>query len=137
MRTLEAAADYVRNHTQPDDEVMTQDIYLAVAANRAVPHGMELGPFCYFPEMDREKAKRLHVLNRAMLYELLRIANAPVAAVSGYGLAIQCPEVKEIEPDERENLQRSLNRQYELDHEIDGFGQARTLLKLYRRKNSP
>ena len=95
---------------------------------------MELGPFCYFPDWSREKATRIHVLNRDMMAELLAICDAPVAAFSGYGLAIRAPEIRALSRDEQQEVWTIVDARYGLDREIEPFGQAETTLRLYRRK---
>ncbi len=116
------------------DLLLTQDTYLAVEAGMHVPPGMELGPFCYFPEMEQENAESCHVLNRAMLRELITTTDAPVAAISGYGFAIQSPDITQLPVDEQSELWRMMNSRYEEVFEIEPFGQADTKLRLLRKK---
>lgn len=120
-----------------DGVLLTQDTYLAVEADMDVPRGMELGPFCYFPDMERRRAERLHVLNRDMLRELLRSARAPVAAFSEYGLSIRCPEVAPLSEAEQRELRALLEQRYQLLCEVPYFGQAHTTLRVYVRRREP
>jgi hypothetical protein len=99
-----------------------------------VPHGMELGPFCYFPEWSREKASVRHVLNREMMMELLETCEAPVAAFSGYGLSIQSPQICQLPKEEQQALVALVEKRYQKEREIPAFGHAETTLKIYRRK---
>jgi len=112
-------------------ELLTQDTYLAVEAGLSVPAGMELGPFCYFPDMTEDKARACHVMNRDMMLNLLSATEAPVLALSEYGFAIQSPEVVELSNHDRESLTRLLNDRYRLFRTIEDFGQAATDLRIY------
>lgn len=114
--------------------LLTQDSYLAIEADLDVPRGMEMGPFSYFPDMDRGKAERLRVLNREMMVELLETADAPIAAFSGYGLAIRCPEVTELPVDEQQALWEIVERRYQPLCEVEEFGQGATTLKIMMRR---
>ncbi len=117
------------------DLLLTQDTYLAVEAGLKVPAGMELGPFCYFPDMDREKAEALHLLNREMFREILASCESPIAAFSGYGLAIRCPEITELPIDEQTDLWTMVESRYEQVTEVTPFGQADTTLRVFERRS--
>ena len=117
--------------------LLTQDTYLAVETGLNVPKGMELGPFCYFPNMAEEKAKACHVLNRAMMGELLTTSEAPIAAFSGYGLSIQCPEISQLPVDEHAKLWEILESRYNQSVCIESFGQAGTTLRILTKKQDP
>jgi len=131
---LDRVATRIRQMTEPGDTLFTQDTYLAVAARRAVPHGLEMGPFSYFPHMSTERAARLHVLNRERMIELLRTMESPVAALSGYSLTIASPAVEPLpEPAQRE-LREILLQRYELIDTVESFGQAHTTLRIYRKR---
>lgn len=130
LANLRYAGALVRTLTGADEPVLTQDTYLAVEAGRRVPAGLELGPFSYFPDWPREKAARLHVMNRDRLRELLASCEAPVAAFSGYGLAIASPEVRELPPAEQAEWWDRVRARYRPWAEIPRFGQAATELKI-------
>ena len=134
MAMLREAGDYIRSITKPGDILLTQDAYLAVESGRMLPKGMELGPFCYFPEWSSEKALRRHVLNRDMLMEILENSDAPAAAFSGYGLSIQSPEIRELPVEEQQALRAAVEKRYQLVRTIETFGHAETTLKVYKRK---
>ena len=125
------AARLVRELSGGSDLLLTQDCYLAVEARMHVPRGMEMGPFCYFPDWSQERAERLHVLNRDMMLHLLSNCAARVAAFSGYGLSIQAPEIVPLDAEEVELLHRTLQRRYRLHSRIPQFGQAHTTLEIY------
>jgi len=116
------------------DTLLTQDTYLAVQAGLRVPRGMELGPFCYFPDMELSRAKACHVLNRDMLRRILRESDAPAAAFSGYGLAIRCPEVTPLDESERAELLDIVEERYRGVTNLVQFGQADTTLRILKCK---
>ncbi len=113
--------------------LLTQDTYLAVESGLNLPRGLELGPFSYFPDWDQRKAERLRVLNRASFEALLAKCEAPLAAVSGYGLAIRCPEVQPLPEGERGALWALLRQRYAPLLTEKDFGQAETELLVLER----
>jgi hypothetical protein len=116
-------------------QLLTQDTYLAVEAGLAVPHGLEMGPFSYYPDWTRERAERIGVMNRDMLLELLATeTNAPIAALSGYSLSIRCPEVEEVVLGDQVAFDEILQARFERVESVPGFGQAGTTLQLWRLK---
>ncbi len=131
---LRTVARDLRAEAGTDATLLTQDIYLAVEAGLSVPEGMEMGPFCYCPDMSTERAETCHVLNREMFTALLATTDAPVAAFSEYGLSIASPAVQPIPDDEAARLQALLESRYTRTATIPAFGQAQTTLRLYRRK---
>lgn len=134
LAVLRDAGNCIRSLTKSDDLLLTQDAYLAVESGRMLPKGMELGPFCYFPDWSREKASRLHVLNREMMIELLESGAATAAAFSGYGLSIRCPEIQPLSAGEQQALWTAVEKRYDLARTIEAFGHAETTLKVYKRK---
>lgn len=114
-------------------ELLTQDTYLAVEAGLTVPHGLEMGPFSYYPDWTRERATQIGVMNRDMMIELLSTAtNAPIAALSGYSLSIRSPEVEEVSREDRMAFDEILQTRFEPVESVPGFGQAGTTLELWR-----
>lgn len=134
VQLREASRAITRELAKPGDVIFTQDTYVAVDAGMEVPHGMELGPFCYFPDWDRRRAEACHVLNREMLRELIAGTTAPVAAMSGYGFAIRSPDVVPLAEKERQELRDLLQRRYEVVRRFGDFGQASTELEVLQRK---
>ena len=120
----------------PDGKTLfTQDLYLAIETGRTVPRGMEMGPFCYFPDMKTEDARAVHVLNRELMTELVRSAPCGVAACSGYAFAIAAPSCAEVPFDEQKSFFEELRRNYRFVVTEPKFGQnATTLLVLAKRE---
>lgn len=118
----------------PDGRLLTQDIYLAVEAGLEVPEGMGMGPFSYYPAWSDEQAATRHVMNRAILTNLLATTDIPVAAVSDYGFSIASPAIEPVPDDERAELMALLEGRYDLADILEGFGQAGTTLRLYTLK---
>jgi len=136
LALLRDAAELVRSNSPEGSVLLTQDTYLAVEAKRGVPAGMEMGPFCYYPEMSRERAEKLHLLNRDMLLETLAEAQAPLAAFSGYGLSIESPAITEVEEADGALFRERLEQGYEKTETLAYFGQAHTTLDIYLRKDA-
>ena len=135
---LRETAQWVRELATADGgtELLTQDTYLAVEANLPVPHGLEMGPFSYYPDWPRDKAARLGVVNRDMLCELIAgDTNAPIAALSGYSLSIRCPEVLPVTNDDTLLFRSLLAKHFDRVETVPSFGQAATPLEIHRRIN--
>jgi len=134
---LQDMGQWVRDLTLAEGgtELLTQDTYLAVEADLPVPHGLEMGPFSYYPDWPRERAEKIGVLNREMMLDLLSDAtNAPIAALSGYSLAIRSPQVEEISREDHMAFDHLLNTLFERVESVPGFGQAGTTLEIWQRQ---
>ncbi len=127
---LRRTAKRLQRLCPPEQQLLTQDLYLAVEADRDVPRGWELGPFCYFPEWPREKAEARRVVNRAMMREILLESGAPAAAFSGYGLSIASPGIRPVDEAEYEELWHLVTGRYREYAQIPAFGQAFTVLRI-------
>lgn len=136
LRLREAAA-VLRQHVPVGSDVLTQDLYLAVEAQRRVPRGLEMGPFSYYPAMDSHRAERLGVLNQERLMALLNTTEAPAAAISGYSFTIGSPGVTELDPAQTDAFLAALYERYEPIESIPHFGQGQTTLQLLVKKKSP
>ena len=130
---LQKAGAQIREELGEDGLLLTQDTYLAVEAGARVPHGMEMGPFSYYPELPREQAEQLNLLNEEMLLETLSRARAPMAAISGYGLTIRSPEVAELSSNDLKALRMALEKNYIKTDEVEYFGQAHTTLEIFEK----
>jgi len=131
---LQETARKISALCQPGDLLLTQDPYLAVEAGCTLPHGLEMGQFSYFPDLTREQAGKLNVLNRAMFVDLLQNCNAPLAALSGYAFAIQAPQITPLSSADKALFEQIISNRYEQFETVTNFGQASTKLRLYRRK---
>jgi hypothetical protein len=110
---------------------------LAVEANAAVPHGMEMGAVLLLSDFtDAQAAAAGGVLNREAFMQILNTSGAGLAAFSGYGLSIRSPEVTELSAAERKPLLDALDKNYEPIRTVESFGQGHTTLVVYSRKNS-
>jgi hypothetical protein len=134
LGALQKAGMEIREKLGKDGLLLTEDTYLAVEAGACVPHGMEMGPFCYYPGMPRDRAEKLNLLNEEMMLEILLQARAPVAAFSGYGLTICSPEITEISSNDWKKLRVALESSYLKTTEVPNFGQAYTTVEIFERK---
>lgn len=132
LTVLRQTADWLREQSEGAVELLTQDTYLAIAANMDVPPGLELGPFSYYPEWPDDKAHQRHVMNRARMLELLASSTAEWAAFSDYGLAIASPDVEPVSEADALAFRQALDERYELIKVVPHFGQAHTPLRMYR-----
>ncbi len=114
--------------------LLTQDLYLAIETGRNVPQGLEMGPFCYFPDWPTDKARALHVMNRELMAQLLESAPCTLAACSGYAFAIAAPSCRETPFDEQKKYFGLLKKNYELADAEPKFGQNATTLLVLKRK---
>ena len=119
----------------PDgDMLLTQDTYLAVEMGRRVPPGMEMGPFSYFPSLTTEEAKALHVLNGELMERTIESAPCRLAAVSGYGFAIEVPRGDRTPEEMRQRYVDALLEKYGRIGVERNFGQNHTTLQVFERK---
>ncbi|MDD5705835.1 MAG: hypothetical protein PHR35_07905, partial [Kiritimatiellae bacterium] len=131
LALLRSTGRWIATRVAPDQTLLTQDLYLAVEARRRVPSGFEMGPFGYFPELSDEAAARHHVLSRARLRAEISSGASPLAAFSGYGLALAAPAMTAVPEDERAELQALLSARYTPIRTVPDFGQEHTLLTLW------
>ncbi|MEI6892283.1 MAG: hypothetical protein V5783_08940 [Pontiella sp.] len=136
LALLREAAEIVKQNSPEGSELLTQDTYLAIESNRSVPRGMEMGPFCYYPDMPTDQARKLHLLNRELLLKTLETSTAPIAAFSGYGLAIESPSIARVSDTDRYPMTEVLNSRYAPLAEFANFGQAHTELSILKLKES-
>jgi len=117
--------------------LLTQDTYLAVEADLDVPPGLEMGPFSYYPDWSDDQASRLRVMNRHLLQTCLdTVTNAPVAAFSGYGLAISSPSLEPVSEKDGELFASILSNRFDRVESVPEFGQASTTLHIWRLKTA-
>jgi hypothetical protein len=132
LADVRAAGAELRRMAPPGAVLFTQDAYLAVESGLRLPPGLEMGPFSYFPDLSREAAVRLHVVNKERMLEALRAGQ--VAAVSGYGFAISSPKIKPTSSDERKWWRDEIDKRYLRTATLTGFGQGQTTLELFIKR---
>jgi len=132
---LRAAARDIRALSAGGTHLLTQDLYLAVETGLRVPHGLEMGPFSYYPGLNREQALDLNVVNRDMLEQIIRQAGAPVAAFSGYSFVMAAPAVEKLSAGEQAHWQQLVDGVYEQVAVREDFGQGATTLRIYQRRS--
>ncbi|HAS83116.1 MAG TPA: hypothetical protein DCS43_10700 [Verrucomicrobia bacterium] len=137
LQGLRSAAQQVTSTVAPDSLLLTQDTYLAVEAGLRVPDGMELGPFCFFPDLDDAQARRFHVLNANLLRGHIKSGQSAVVACSDWWLAIHAPRIVPVAESTQALLQQAIAEHYVPLFEIAKFGQGETRLRLYRRRETP
>ena len=133
---LHRAAQWVRNLSEENNasSLLTQDLYLAVEARLPVPHGLDMGPFSYAPDLPRDRAERLGLLNRDMLADiLLSDTNAAVAPLSAYSFAVAVPAIQPVSDEDARLFESLLAEHFELAETIPDFGQAATPLRIFQR----
>ena len=101
-------------------ELFTQDVYLAIETNRRVPKGFEMGPYAVLSDDDYER--------------LVREADAPVAALSGYSFAVDMPVGRERTVEKQMKCWEILKEKYSLVGNEAYFGQNSTPLLILKRK---
>lgn len=136
LAKLRQVGRWIRENTPANAPLLTQDTYLAVEAQRRVPSGFEMGPFGYFPLLADAQAATNHVLNQAGMLRALRAADASVAALSGYALAIGAPAMRELPSEEQAVLRAALAEHYTCAAKVRNFGQGATTLEIWKR-NAP
>lgn len=131
---LREVARELKERAGAEPLLLTQDTYLAVESGLRVPHGLEMGPFSYYPGLTREQAGRLNVVNRDMLEELIRGAVTPVAALSDYSFAMSAPAVDRLSAEESQAWWSLVEAHYEPVTNVADFGQGATTLRVFERR---
>ncbi len=134
MTQLKAVAQEIKILSGKEKSLFTQDLYLAVETGLAVPAGMAMGPFSYYPDWSEEKARACHVLNREMLLETVRSSSANVAVLSEYGFAIASPGIQPVAKKVREEFLNAFEKKYRLVRNEEAFGQGNTRLGIFQKK---
>jgi len=125
----------LREKIAPSELLLTQDAYLVVEARRKVPRGLEMGPFCLFPELSDKDARRYHVHNINTLKRLIAESDtAPIALTSGYSFSVACPETQRLPEDQRHAFFTTLNDYYDLVDVKQNFGQGHTEVQIWQRR---
>jgi hypothetical protein len=132
---LREAGQAIRALASGSDELLTQDVYLAVETGLRVPRGLELGPFSYYPALSTEKARLLHVVNDPLLEDILAQTPARAAAMSGYSFVMAAPEVRKLDEAVQQRWWDLLAARFELVQTVPDFGQGPTALQLYQRRD--
>ena len=101
-------------------DLLTQDLYLAIEADRKVPKGLEMGPFAMLSDADWRK--------------LVESAPCAVAAMSGYAFAIKPPACTERPIEEQMVYWGLLKKNYKLVDREEAFGQNATPLLVLKRQ---
>lgn len=138
LESLTLAAEPISDILKPAETLLTQDLYLAIEANRNVPEGFAMGPFSYFPHIDTDTARRYHVHNTQTLLEEIRTGSSPMIALSGYSFRLEAPlfpyRTKKQIPS---ILRQTIEAYYPHSHEIyqhPSFGQNDTGLSIRLKK---
>ena len=94
-------------------------------------------PFSYYPSFTDARAEKLGVANRKSMLELIASPKHRLLVKSGYGFAVACPEVRPLAPDEARELENAVAEHFDLVETWPRFGQARTPLEFWVRKDTP
>ncbi len=117
------------------DELLTQDIYLAVETGRKVPRQLAMGPFSLWNELPYAGAEKV-LLDENRMKRLLESAPCKVAAMSGYSFAITAPRCEKTPMNVQLGFWNILKQNYDLVFTEERFGQGSTPLMVLKRKDS-
>ncbi len=132
---LREVGAWLREHSAPGDQLLTQDAYLAVEAGLKVLPGLEMGPFSIFPALDDVSARKYQVHNVATLQRAIEASEGGLAALSGYSFAVSCPTTEKMDSAQTALLYQAVESRYEKVESIPNFGQGYTTLDLYKFSN--
>ncbi len=122
LQQLRDVARLVEEEDPNGEELLTQDLYLAIETGRRVPKGLEMGPFSMLTDEEWRK--------------LLSSAPCRLAALSGYSFAIDPPKCDRMDTARQFAYWNLLKKNYELVAKEDNFGQNATPLLILKRKES-
>jgi hypothetical protein len=122
LRQLRETARRIEKLDPGGKTLFTQDLYLAVEANRKVPRGLEMGPFAMLSDGEWKR--------------LIDSAPCRIAAMSGYTFAIDPPVCGERPVEKQLEYWQLLRKRYRLVAKEENFGQNATTLLILERKPS-
>jgi len=134
LQLLRETAKSIKDIAPHATEIFTTETYLAIETGLEIPEDMEMGPFSYFPELETNKAKQLHVLNTQRLMHLIRESQAPLAALSDYSFSIESPSITPTPPDRLHSFFELMETNYQPYAVIEHFGQGNTPLYISLRR---
>ena len=117
------------------DDILTQDLYLAIETRRRVPIQLAMGPFSYWDDGLPYKGAEKIMLDEAGMKALLELAPAEIAALSGYTFAINVPSGRETPMDRQIEFWSLVKRRYNLVFTENDFGQHATPLLILKKKH--
>ncbi len=120
---LRAAARVIEKADPSGKTLLTQDLYLAIETGRAVPKGLEMGPFATLTDAEWRK-----LLSETAPDE------CAVAALSGYTFAVNPPKCDERPLEKQMEYWELLKERYRLVERMENFGQNSTTLLILKRK---
>ena len=124
LDAVDRTGAYVRNHTRPEDKVLTPMPEIALAAHRDVPPGLELGKFGVTVEMDGPTALRRHILTMDQLRQLVGSEQAPVVVLCRFrngNFAWSVPSLRHFSGPFRRQLFEQLLHHYGCTYLDDHF----------------
>jgi len=120
LQQLRDVARQIEEEDPNGEDLLTQDLYLAIETGRSVPKGLEMGPFSMLTDEEWR--------------DLLSSAPCRLAALSGYSFAIDPPSCRRMDTARQFAYWNLLKKHYELVAKEDNFGQNATPLLILKRK---
>jgi 4-amino-4-deoxy-L-arabinose transferase-like glycosyltransferase len=130
------------SYLDDDEPFVTFDVTLALAADRPVVRGLEMGNFAYWPRFSTAKAEDLHVFSREQLLEAIGSSGPRVVALTDYDLTwILSPTVgtnPQASPDEKPpfRILPELKQWYDLAETVPLYGTFRDNLYILVKKGA-
>ena len=131
LALLREIGENVASMSSQDKPLLTQDAYIAVEADRDLPHGFEMGPFGYFPELPDETAEAMHVVNSNGMKRLILECDADLALKSDYTFRIGAPSMACRPLEETLEFIDTLFLEYAPGEVIEHFGQGNGNLEIW------
>jgi hypothetical protein len=88
LAELRDVGHVLSSYLDDDEPFVTFDVTLALAADRPVVRGLEMGQFSYWPAFSADKAADLQVFNRDRLLQATGSSGAQVIALTDYDLML-------------------------------------------------
>lgn len=141
VRATNNAADVIESLLAPHEQFVTFDPALAVAAQREVVPGFEMGQFSYWPKLGQEDADRNGVANLDVMQRVMLAPATKLIAIEDYDLDL-ISDTKQ-DDDDATSLPEGVERpfevfpylygQFEVVREFGNFGQFRGTLYILER----
>lgn len=116
---IREAVALIRNHSKPDDSVLTLGPELAVESGRKLPVVCGLGEFSYLPALPDALAEKCHVMNEGELDRQIESGQNRILCLTNRELAIMARG----DQGRAERLKEQIDRKYQLVGSVKNYGQ--------------
>lgn len=132
-------ASRINGLTKPKDRIFTFHPIIAIQAERQLLHGLEMGIFSFWPELQTGRAAELKLVNDDLALAMI-LEQKPAVVVLGESNLLESGSYAPLDAEDRKRKRMEfvdllLREGYTADLSLDGFGQWRESVQLYVRRS--